>query len=87
TEAPPEDPTGTVYTGSGCASSGSGAVLSTMYWGEWGRGTLDEVNPGDWVSNRWEFGLVDIRALLGKFSAALQPYVSGTWAGDAFQLA
>ena len=86
-ESPEVCPTGTDITGSGLASSGSGAFLSTMYWLDWGCGTLDEFNPGDWVSKRWEFGNVEIRALLGNITAPLQPYVSGTGAGDAFQIA
>lgn len=76
-------PAGSTGTGSGFASSGSGANLNRIFWLDWSCGSTTSFPAGSTVNKTWNAG--DGLVLTGQVSAitaALRPYVTGSWGGD-----
>ena len=76
-------PTGTPATGSGYATSGTGAYQDDIYWLDWSCGATTQFNPGDTVNKSWTLpsGL-QIDAQLTNLTSAIAPYTTGNWGGD-----
>lgn len=76
-------PTGSTATGSGYASSGSGANLNRVFWLDWSCGTTASFGAGTTVNKTWTVGdgLVITGQVTG-ITAAIRPYASGEWGGD-----
>lgn len=76
-------PVGTTATGSGYASSGTGAYLNQILWLDWSCGATTTFATGSTINKSWNAGdgLIISGQVTG-LTAPLQPYISGTWSGD-----
>lgn len=76
-------PTGSTATGSGFASSGTGANLNRVFWLDWSCGSTSVFGAGTTVNKTWTAGdgLVITGRVTG-ITGAIRPYVTGTWGGD-----
>lgn len=76
-------PTGSSATGSGFATSGSGANLNRIFWLDWSCGGTASFPAGSTVNKTWTAGdgLVITGQITG-LTAAVRPYVTGSWGGD-----
>ncbi len=77
-------PTGSTSTGSGYASSGSGAYLNQIFWLDWSCGGTTSFASGSIINKSWNAGdgLVITGQVTNITGAAVSSYSSGGWGGD-----
>jgi uncharacterized repeat protein (TIGR01451 family) len=78
-------PVGTIATGSGYATSGTGTYFgrNAIYWLDWSCGTTKTFVPGDTVTKTWTApNGIGIKAILSNITKTLGPYSTGAYGGD-----
>ncbi len=76
-------PIGTTATGSGYATSGTGAYLNQIFWLDWSCGATSNFPAGSVINKSWNAG--DGLVITGQVSSLTGPvrtYTTGSWMGD-----
>jgi len=74
--------TGSSSTGSGYASSGTGAFKDSIWWFDWSCGGA-VFSFGDVVNRSWSLpGGISVTAQITDISQTIRPYNTGDWVGD-----
>lgn len=76
-------PAGSISTGSGYATGGTGLYKKDIFWLDWSCGAVTQFNAGDTITKTWTTpnGLA-ITGQMSNLTAAVQTYNTGAWSGD-----